>query len=129
MYAATLFYGRRGVVLNAISGVDLALWDLLGQVRQEPVYEMLGGAVRDELSFYATGPRPDLAEGMGFVGGKLPLHHGPAEGPAGLRANLELLERHAQCGRRRLLAVPRLLDVARRRLRHPARVTPASNSG
>ncbi|MGI8870011.1 MAG: L-rhamnonate dehydratase [Mycobacteriales bacterium] len=93
MYAATLFYGRRGVVLNAISGVDLALWDLLGRVRAEPVYAMLGGAVRDELACYATGPRPDLAAGMGFVGGKLPLHHGPAEGPDGLRANLDLLAR------------------------------------
>lgn len=93
MYAATLFYGRRGVVLNAISGVDLALWDLLGNVRGEPVHAMLGGAVRDELALYATGPRPELAAQMGFVGGKLPLHHGPAEGPAGLRANLELLAR------------------------------------
>ncbi len=59
---------------------------------------MLGGAVRDELSFYATGPRPDLAEGMGFIGGKLPLQHGPAEGAAGLRANLELLAHDARCG-------------------------------
>ncbi|GFJ86802.1 hypothetical protein Prum_004440 [Phytohabitans rumicis] len=77
MYRATIHYGRKGVVLNAISGVDLALWDLLGQIRQEPVYAMLGGAVRDELVCYATGPRPDLAQKMGFIGGKLPLKHGP----------------------------------------------------
>lgn len=92
MYHATLFYGRRGIVLNVISGVDLALWDLLGQVRQEPVYQLLGGPVRDELTFYATGARPDLAKEMGFIGGKLPLHHGPAEGEAGLAANLAALE-------------------------------------
>ena len=91
MYLSTLHYGRKGVVLNAISGVDLALWDLLGQVRQEPVYHLLGGAVRDELTCYATGPRPDLAQGFGFLGGKLPLHHGPAEGTEGLRRNLASL--------------------------------------
>ena len=91
MYGATLFYGRKGVVLNAISGVDLALWDLLAKVRKEPVHALLGGPVRDELVFYATGVRPDLAKEMGFIGGKMPLVHGPAEGEAGLRANLEQL--------------------------------------
>jgi L-rhamnonate dehydratase len=91
MYLSTLHYGRKGVVLNAISGVDLALWDLLGQIRQEPVYQLLGGAVRDELTCYATGPRPDLAKQLGFIGGKLPLRHGPAEGEEGLRANLATL--------------------------------------
>lgn len=91
MYNATLFYGRKGIVINTISAVDLALWDLLGQVRQEPVYQLLGGPVRDELVFYATGARPDLAKEMGFIGGKLPLHHGPAEREEGLRKNLELL--------------------------------------
>ena len=91
MYNATLFYGRKGVVLNAISGVDLALWDLLAKVRREPVHQLLGGAVRDELVFYATGVRPDLAKEMGFVGGKMPLVHGPSEGDAGLRRNIEQL--------------------------------------
>ncbi|MEP7301966.1 MAG: L-rhamnonate dehydratase [Caldimonas sp.] len=91
MYGATLFYGRKGVVLNAISGVDLALWDLLAKVRKEPVHALLGGPVRDELVFYATGVRPDLAKAMGFVGGKMPLVHGPAEGEQGLRANLAQL--------------------------------------
>ncbi len=91
MYLSTLFYGRKGIALNAISCVDLALWDLLGRLRQEPVFQMLGGAVRDDLMFYATGARPDLAQQMGFVGGKLPLHHGPAEGEDGLKKNLALL--------------------------------------
>jgi L-rhamnonate dehydratase len=92
MFHGTLFYGRKGIVLNAISGVDLALWDLLGQVRQEPVHALLGGPVRDELIFYATGARPDLAKQMGFIGGKLPLHHGPAEREEGMAKNLALLE-------------------------------------
>ncbi|MBO9678131.1 MAG: L-rhamnonate dehydratase [Acidovorax sp.] len=91
MYQSTLYYGRKGIVLNTISGVDLALWDLLAKVRGEPVHALLGGPVRDELQFYATGARPDLAREMGFIGGKLPLHHGPAEGEEGMRRNLELL--------------------------------------
>ncbi|MEQ7123947.1 L-rhamnonate dehydratase [Actinopolymorpha sp. B11F2] len=91
MYASTLFYGRKGIVVNCISAVDLALYDLLGKLRGEPVYALLGGPVRDELVFYATGARPDLAEKLGFIGGKLPLQHGPAEGPGGMQANLDRL--------------------------------------
>ncbi|WP_456269073.1 L-rhamnonate dehydratase [Kushneria sp. AK178] len=91
MFHATLFYGRKGVVLNTISGVDLALWDLLGKIRDEPVHALLGGPVRDELQFYATGARPDLAQKMGFIGGKMPLKHGPAEGDAGLENNIAQL--------------------------------------
>lgn len=99
MFLSSIHYGRKGLVLNAISGVDLALWDLLGQVRQEPVYELLGGPVRDVLVCYATGPRPDLARGLGFIGGKMPLQHGPAEGEDGLRASLETLaEMRARVG-------------------------------
>src|SRR6476646_6424444 len=90
MYLSTLYYGRKGIVLNTISGVDLALWDLLAKVRKEPVHALLGGPVRDELTFYMTGARPDLAKQQGFIGGKLPLHHGPAEREEGLRKNLEL---------------------------------------
>jgi L-rhamnonate dehydratase len=91
MYFSTQYYGRKGLVVNAISGVDLALWDLLGKLRGEPVYQLLGGAVRDELVFYATGVRPDLAKQMGFIGGKLPLHHGPAEGEEGFARNIAML--------------------------------------
>jgi L-rhamnonate dehydratase len=91
MYFATLYYGRKGIVLNAISGVDLALWDLLAKVRKEPVFHLLGGPVRDELQFYATGARPDLAKEMGFIGGKMPLQHGPAEGEEGLAKNIARL--------------------------------------
>ena len=91
MFNATLFYGRKGIVINAISGVDLALWDLLGRIRQLPVYELLGGAAHNELNFYATGPRPDIAKELGFIGGKLTLVHSPAEGLSGLEQNLNLL--------------------------------------
>ena len=99
MYNATLYYGRKGVVVNSISAVDLALWDLLGKLRGEPVHQLLGGPVRDELLFYATGARPDLAQQMGFIGGKLPLRHGPAEGEEGMHKNIaKLAEMRARVG-------------------------------
>lgn len=91
MYLGSLFYGRKGVVINALSGVDLALWDLLGKLRGEPVFQLLGGAVRGEVEFYATGPRPDLAKQFGFIGGKMPLHYGPEAGEEGLQKNIEEL--------------------------------------
>jgi L-rhamnonate dehydratase len=100
MYFSTQYYGRKGLVLNAISGVDLALWDLLGKLRQEPVYHLIGGAVREELQFYATGARPDLAKDMGFIGGKMPLHHGPAEGLEGLHKNVAMIaDMREKCGK------------------------------
>ncbi|PTU30516.1 L-rhamnonate dehydratase [Stenotrophobium rhamnosiphilum] len=99
MYFSTQFYGRKGLVVNALSGVDLALWDLLGKLRKEPVYQLLGGKVREELQFYATSSRPDLSKKLGFIGGKMPLHHGPAEGEEGLKKNIaELAEMRERVG-------------------------------
>ncbi|UVI33347.1 L-rhamnonate dehydratase [Paenibacillus spongiae] len=91
MYRASLYYGRKGLVMNAISAVDLAVWDLLGRLRQEPVYAMIGGKVREEIEFYATGPRPDLAKEMGFIGGKMPLKYGQSDREEGMRKNVEQL--------------------------------------
>ena len=66
MYLSTLYYGRKGIVLNAISGVDLALWDLLGRVRQEPVYHLLGGAGprRADLLRHRRASRPRQGDGL-----------------------------------------------------------------
>ncbi len=57
MYGVTFIYGRKGFVLNAISGVEIALWDILGKYRKLPVYEMLGGLCRDRIKAYASLPR------------------------------------------------------------------------
>ncbi len=55
------------------------------------MFQLLGGPVRDELQFYATGAHPDLTRQMGFIGGKMPLQHGPAEGEEGLAKNIAKL--------------------------------------
>jgi L-rhamnonate dehydratase len=72
------------------------LWDLLGKLRGEPVYHMLGGAVRDELQFYATGARPDVAKELGFIGGKMALHHGRPRAKGCTRTS----RRWPTCGRK-----------------------------
>ena len=89
MFRASMFYGRKGLTMTAISVVDLALWDLIGRLRGEPVYKMIGGAVRDSLPLYCTGPEPAIYQKLGFFGGKIPLPEGPGDGPAGLKRNVE----------------------------------------
>jgi len=54
MYDSTDYVGRRGLMMHAIGGVDLALWDIAGQVRGKPICELLGGARRDRLLAYGT---------------------------------------------------------------------------
>jgi len=91
MYRATVNYGRKGLTIQAISAVDLALWDLLGHIRSEPVYALLGGKTKEFLPVYCTTARPDLALAAGFAGAKIPLPHGPADGDQGLIKNIEFV--------------------------------------
>ena len=56
------FY-RGGPVMNsALSGVEQALWDILGQALKQPVHQLLGGRVRDKIRVYANGPRGETPE-------------------------------------------------------------------
>lgn len=73
MFRASMFYGRKGLPIAVISVIDLALWDLVGKIRGEPVYKMIGGATREVLKFYCTGPEPTATKKMGFWGAKVPL--------------------------------------------------------
>jgi L-alanine-DL-glutamate epimerase-like enolase superfamily enzyme len=63
MYDATSYYGRRGVVIHAISGIDIALWDIRGKALGRPVSNLLGRQRRDRLRAYGTvyplGATPD----------------------------------------------------------------------
>ena len=59
MYAHTATFGRRGAVINAISGIDIALWDILGKATGRPIHQLLGGALRDTVPVYASDLAPD----------------------------------------------------------------------
>lgn len=54
MYEATAFSGRRGLGIQVLSGIDIALHDLAAQQLGVPVYKLMGGARRDKLTPYAT---------------------------------------------------------------------------
>jgi len=54
MYEATSYYGRSGAAIHAISGVELALWDILGKATGLPVSVLLGGAIRSSIRAYAS---------------------------------------------------------------------------
>ena len=55
MYLRSRDYGRKGVVLGAISAIDIALWDICGKAANLPVWQLLGGAFRKRVQCYATG--------------------------------------------------------------------------
>ena len=55
MYHQTRDYGLKGAVIGAISGIDIALWDICGKARGAPVAMLLGGMFRERVQAYATG--------------------------------------------------------------------------
>ncbi len=62
MYMASVYYGRRGAAIQVISGIDIALWDIVGKATGQPIYKLLGGGHRNRVRAYAsTLFRPDPA--------------------------------------------------------------------
>ncbi|TFW22916.1 galactonate dehydratase [Massilia arenosa] len=62
------FYRGGPILMSAIAGIDQALWDIKGKVLGQPVYELLGGLVRDRMKTYSWvgGDRPaDIIAGIG----------------------------------------------------------------
>ena len=55
LYAATRDFGQKGSYIEALSAIDIALWDVMGKALGEPVCRLLGGAFRDSVPAYATG--------------------------------------------------------------------------
>jgi L-alanine-DL-glutamate epimerase-like enolase superfamily enzyme len=69
MFARTRQYGRRGVVMHAISGIDIALWDIAGKAAKLPVWKLLGGA-RDRVEAYASGGFYQEGKGVDGIAGE-----------------------------------------------------------
>ncbi|KRR27267.1 mandelate racemase [Bradyrhizobium lablabi] len=105
VYSALRDHGQKGVVIEALSGIDIALWDIKGKFFDVPVHQLLGGASRNEVQAYATGlyrrksgdPMrylPDEAAGYvaeGFKAVKLKVGFGVEEDVAVTRAVREAI--------------------------------------
>ena len=68
MIEGTIFMGRQGAVIQAMSGVEIALWDILGKATEKPVYQLLGGGFRKKFRAYASilfGDTPRQTEEIG----------------------------------------------------------------
>lgn len=54
LHQSTFWQGRGGAVTHAISGIDIALWDILGKATNQPVSRLLGGCYRDRIKPYGS---------------------------------------------------------------------------
>ncbi len=72
LYLESIPYGRRGLAVMALSGIDLALWDALGRAEGRPVRDLLPGPKRDSVPVYATGPDSNWYAELRIAGQKLP---------------------------------------------------------
>lgn len=102
MFRSTINFGRKGVALEAISAIDIALWDLMGKATGQPVYNLLGGRTRDRIAVYASRLYANRDLGrlareaasfrkQGFTAVKQRFGFGPRDGARGMQANLALL--------------------------------------
>jgi L-alanine-DL-glutamate epimerase-like enolase superfamily enzyme len=97
-----MVHGRKGIVMQAISVVDCALWDLKGKWAGAPVYRLLGGPTRETIPAYASAlgysleserirERATEIVRQGYSATKWFFRHGPTDGPLGIAQNVELV--------------------------------------
>ena len=77
MYNSNIYSGRRGVAIHAMSGIDIALWDIKGKFFGQPIWKLLGGGFHNRIRAYAsslfgstpeeTGERARRFRGLGFT--------------------------------------------------------------
>jgi L-rhamnonate dehydratase len=68
MIEGSIYFGRQGAVIQAMSGIEIALWDIVGKTVQRPVYKLLGGGFRKKFRAYASilfGDTPEDTERIG----------------------------------------------------------------
>jgi len=102
MFRESINYGRKGMALEAISAIDIALWDIMGKATSQPVYNLLGGRTRERIRSYASklyatedldalAAEAQLYVNQGFTAMKQRFGYGPRDGLKGMQRNLELV--------------------------------------
>lgn len=103
LYRASIVYGRKGAAIEAISAIDIAVWDALGKTLEKPVYELLGGWHGQPVKAYASKVQPDDDPAVvkraakdyvdrGYSAVKLNWPYTDADGREGLIKNLRHVE-------------------------------------
>ena len=64
LFRSMTYVGTRGATTAAVSAIDIALWDIKGKVMEQPIYELLGGAVRDKIALYCHPYNPTSPEAI-----------------------------------------------------------------
>jgi L-rhamnonate dehydratase len=94
MYDATLPFGRKGVAIMALSGVDLALWDLRGKAANKSVAQLLGGPIHASMPTYAT-VWEDIPEALLGQHSAFKVHLGKCDG--GMESLVDVAARARDC--------------------------------
>ena len=99
LYRSSIPYGRKGVALEAIAAIDIAIWDVMGKATGKSLSALLGGAGIEKVPTYASGlhavsPDKVAAEAADYVSQGYPamkcrFRYGPHDGAKGLNKNVE----------------------------------------
>jgi L-alanine-DL-glutamate epimerase-like enolase superfamily enzyme len=102
MFRGTIAFGRKGAVMAAISAIDIALWDIKGITTGQPVFNLLGGRVKERIASYYSRlytrnldrlqEEANKYKDEGFKGMKLRCGYPITEGTLGLKKNVEMVK-------------------------------------
>lgn len=103
VYDGTAYYGRGGLAMHVLSGIDIALWDIAGKAFGQPISELLGGRRVDRVRVYASAVMPYEPEDVSALGegavaagyGAFKLGWGPLGRDLGLDVELIAAAREA----------------------------------
>jgi galactonate dehydratase len=67
VFRSFTYMGSRGAAVECVSAIDIALWDIRGKALDKPIYELLGGPVRDDISLYTHPDQSKFTSKEGVV--------------------------------------------------------------